>query len=383
MLLYGDNLDAVPTQTSIGGKVNATHVPADTERWMRPLTTFKTSGDRGCAVGVFEASRCPIPIGSEKALVFFGSEPGKAASICTVSVTTENPTQAHFIGGMFSWKPRSPDIDYPRPIIGWNGGLEVPENTSGLDPLEVWAATALMLVDQHLWVAGQSGNTQIAVETEYHLEMELNPATHRVTIWLNGHKELEDVYVESLDRVDTLGWMLGSVRTSPNTLADCYIVVDDIFVLDGTGDSFNARLGPVRFKRVPLLAQDDITWTPDGAAGNLEAVNKTTLSDATYNVSPAANDKADTFTVDTSGLDPDATILGVMMNTYAAKADVGDRSLDQVVITNGQTARNPFGHHLSSTYNGADPYVLAKAPDDSAWDIDTIDNTVFGYEVKE
>lgn len=170
----------------------------------------------------------------------------------------------------------------------------------------------------------------------------------------------------------------GAGNSSSNTA----IKLDDIYILAGTSGPYSDRLGPVRATRMPLLSSTVTEFTPNGTASNLQAVNKTDFSTATFNRSPASNNKQDRFLVDTSSIPDGKDVFGVQQLVFYRKTDIGDRGLKSVITDeNAVNVDSLVLPQNISNFAGGTPHILETVPGGTPLDKDAVALMEFGYEV--
>lgn len=145
----------------------------------------------------------------------------------------------------------------------------------------------------------------------------------------------------AITEVTSVSWGAGALQSAGNGSIHRF---SDVYILDDTGPApFNAPLGIVQYKPLPLVSEVNTDFVPmGGAASNLAAVNKDTRSFTTYNRSQVSNGLYDRFTVDDSAVDPTDTVLGVVLHTTALR-DVGEpRTLALEMTDTGGTVSEDF-----------------------------------------
>lgn len=172
----------------------------------------------------------------------------------------------------------------------------------------------------------------------------------------------------------TFGFLRG---TGPNLVE---LTCDHIYVLDDAPGGPTERLGIVEVKRLPLVASVESNFTPQGgAASNLAAVNKTTLTTTTYNQSGHANGVGDTFTVDTTLIADAVEVYGIGLNTLAQKDNSGDRN--QALIAKNGGDKLATIRPLATSWI-AEQAVFTTNPDGSSLTVAGVGAAAFGYEAR-
>lgn len=373
MLLYSDNIDGCAVAP----------LSDDNLRWAKVFDVGANHNGNGNNNGrqVYRVVASSLHTGNLLNLAFTGSAAGLGGTprrYVKCAVSTVNTNAAHSIGAAFSWA-RTDLTSESVPIIAWNAGVDVYDAFPAGAISTLWADTALLLnSDGTFTVAGVTSSYGLPEDTFAYIEVTIDPSDGSVTVFANDTQILT-ASPSGVTDVTRLSFMIAA-----NAIDSKYTMsmnFDDIMITDSTGADFNARTGPVRITRLPLLAEDTVTFTPQGVGTNIAAVNKTGLSTSTYNRSGGTNDVGDTFTVDTSGLDPDQTILGVVVNSFAARSDLGNRGLNNIATDGTTTKRQSMGTLLTEYVGAATPLVLANGFDDLAWNVDKLDAAKFGYEV--
>jgi len=208
-----------------------------------------------------------------------------------------------------------------------------------------------------------------------YIEVVRNVATGAVTVFVN-----DVLVITTTVPAVTAGVNEVIFANTGLTSGSGFTRLDDIYMLDDTGPTFNARLGPVRFTRIPLLASVGTpAFTPQNAASNLAAVNQDNASEAAYNRSPTANGQQDAYSLDTSVLPDGTTVLSVDLRALYRKTSPGPRNL-ALKATNGATAEKTVVDKIATF--GADSLQLLTAPDGTSWDKPKLTATTVAYEVR-
>lgn len=159
----------------------------------------------------------------------------------------------------------------------------------------------------------------------------------------------------------------------------------DMYILDDTGPApFNAPLGIVQYKPLPLVAEDNADFLPQGgAASNLVAVNKDTRSFTTYNRSQVSNGLYDRFTTDPSAVESSDDVLGVVVHASALR-DVGEpRTLALELNDAGGTVSEDFSDLAVGAWTD-NRYALLTTEGDGTTPLTpaSLSNMKVGYRVK-
>lgn len=385
MLLYGDNIDAAPITIPPAADTAGTRLlRSNAARWsgLEPAgaaSASSASTDQWVSAGVLSEKQINLRVSTGTPSLAFWA-------VSSFGVSVKNTLSKVVIGAAFSWSPDGGGTGVARPVIGWNEGL----NYSGQSgkPEVFWAETALMLVGGRLQLSGIQAAENFPINSFVFLELELDPVAGTASVYVNDLPvgNLQNVPIAGLTSIARVGFCLGKTAftyTGSGDVARSIYSIDNLYILDDTGPTFNQRLGPISFKRLPLLAQQAVAFTPVNAGDNISAVNKTDLSELSFNRSPGSNDVGDYFTLDTSALAPDAEVLGLLTNVYAARTDLGPRNLDVVIQQNSEEARKSLPSVSLQFAGTGGPFVFPVAPDATPWSVAKLTDTVFGYEVKE
>lgn len=159
--------------------------------------------------------------------------------------------------------------------------------------------------------------------------------------------------------------------------ATTHAYYDDIYVLDDKGDDNNTRLGPVRVRNLRMKETTLTEFTPTDGENNLSALLSTDVDK--FNSHSSEADATDLFKVDTSDLNNDTRIYGIMQNIVSRKTDLGPKRLgliakdaSELITSEVRPPILAFGHSTSRVYD--------KTPSGNTWTKDELDSCEFGYK---
>lgn len=134
-------------------------------------------------------------------------------------------------------------------------------------------------------------------------------------------------------------------------------VIDDFYVLDGSGATHNAPLGDVEIGVIrPNGAGASTQWTPSGAATNWDATNDTNPDDDTTKVSAAVAGLSDLYAME--DVNTSDGIIGAQLLVNAKRTEEGFASLTPLLRHAGTTTElvtRPLGS--SYFYRNRDVFV--------------------------
>jgi len=222
-----------------------------------------------------------------------------------------------------------------------------------------------------------SANGIVSLSGYYYITVEYNFSSGTVDVYLDGGTTPIISATTSLTSADRFN--LG-VTTAPSS-SSFQNIFDDIYALDDSGTENTSRLGVIKVRRAPLVAEVETNFTPmGGATTNISAVNKTNRSTTTYNQSPDTNDLPDTFTIDTSAVPSGATVHAVAMYAFHRKVNANPRTL--ALIARDDT--DEFEQEVTQRTGdfGADMVIMETMPDGSPLTPAAIADLEVGYEAK-
>lgn len=210
------------------------------------------------------------------------------------------------------------------------------------------------------------------------IEMVITLATDTVSVYVNGTLAVTG----TLSLANTITAFAFICSTHGRTTSNNNVLrLDNIYVLDNVGATFNARLGPIGVTRLPLDTEVATTWTPSNAVSNIVAVNKNDLSEASWVTSPATANQADTFTVDPGLVSMEGNVW-LYQSPYFRNVVPGERDLG-VFLSDGTNTIEQIVESATSEFVGPlDPLVWRTAADGTAWTLAKLIASRVGYRVK-
>lgn len=143
-----------------------------------------------------------------------------------------------------------------------------------------------------------------------------------------------DAYIDGVQVLNTtLGASIAVTETSAYGWSHIDIlptgsltIIDDLYILDGSGAMANAPLGDVQIDVIrPNGAGASTGWTASGAATNWDCVNDLTPDGDTTRVTATAAATSDLYEME--NVDTDDTILGAQLLVSARRTDEGFATL--------------------------------------------------------
>lgn len=357
-LLFTDPYEGAPTGSY------STVVSNDVNKWTGGLVLFNTSG-----ASVSNGSVAVVAgLSSPKALRIQNNFANWAQAVINLGKLVTGVLVTGFLYDVSSTESGN-TLPASAAIFQMGGSITANNNTS--------PTVLYVLSNGSLRLNGvTSAAGVITGGSPAYIEVVRNVTTGAVTVFVN------DVLVltSSVAAVPA-GVNVAMLATNGLSSGSVFSRFDDIYVLDDSGSSFNARLGPVRFTKVPLAASVGTPgFTPQGgAASNLAAVNKDTLSETTFNRSPTANNQQDVYSLDASGIVDGTQVMAVDVRALYRKTSPGPRNL-ALKATNGATVEKVVTDRIATF--GSDVLQLLTAPDGSAWDKTKLTATTVAYEVR-
>src|SRR5690606_23283715 len=193
--------------------------------------------------------------------------------------------------------------------------------------------------DWQLYV-GAGGEVQTGYSVELNIwnycEIEINTTDNKARLYMNDYLAYEGDLAEgaTLDKFE-----LRSFYATGGTANHQVIDVDDLYLIDGSGEINNQRLGKVQVLTRYPKADAETAWNRSGGLANYLNVNEATPNGDTNFVSsnvPGATDfyqNTDIFeTID------DAAICGVAVVPYARMVEPDSLAITAVVESDGVVA---------------------------------------------
>lgn len=234
-------------------------------------------------------------------------------------------------------------------------------------------------LDGSLTINGESsaaGIFQFDVQT--HIQVECDIPGQVINIYAND--ELVVTAATTLTEITSVNYCIA--KTVQTTATTHQVFIDDMAINDDSGTKNNTRLGPVKSVNVPPSSSVLSMFTPVGAANNLAAINKTSLSTTTYNQSSLVNGEEDSYMMNVTGLDPAHDILGVQVCTYHRKTDMTPRNLE-VRISDGTNNLDYTADPHTDTYGGSIQHIEESAPDGTDWDTTKLGACTMSYITRQ
>lgn len=198
-----------------------------------------------------------------------------------------------------------------------------------------------------------------------------------VEVRINGCPVL---LLEDVDTLLTSGKPSTRVGIGDNTSIYCsqYSRVDDFYVCDGTGNTNNDFLGPVRIETLWPDGDDTANWsTTANSANHYENVNREVRDGSTDYVEESGSGVLDLFTMDDTSVSWDS-IKGVVCWTGAGYSS-SSAGLQQVVDSGG-TTDNSSNITLTTGVLFQAPHVVETVPGTSnSWNSATINSIKTGF----
>lgn len=174
--------------------------------------------------------------------------------------------------------------------------------------------------------------------------------------------------------IDTVKFQVATYVNGPQP-----IVLDDLYICDGTGATNNTFLGDIRVQTMlPNAAGSSTQLTPTGSANNWQNAGEVPYNNATYNTSAVVGDR-DTYGL--SDLVPGTDkVYAIQAVTHAQKSDAGDAAL-KVALKSGPAIAYGPTQPLGTT-NAAYAVVFNANPVTStAWTVGDANGLEAGVEV--
>lgn len=230
-----------------------------------------------------------------------------------------------------------------------------------------WDASTGKLV-----VGGVQGNDVIILNAFWYIEIVINKATNKVSVYANDAIQVEtDLPGGAVTNNHVIQWGLTGANAAAAT-----VEIDDFYVADTSGGQVIARTGPMQvITRAPTT---DVTteWTPVGSAGTHSSI-AAQLSPNTANapyLQANLEGKTDRFSSNTV-LPNDNVIYGVQLVAYAKKGDLDNRSLGMLVKTTAGEVEQTVG--LATSY-GYKTVMYEQAPGAVPWNQNRVESSQFG-----
>lgn len=336
--IYTDVVEAAPVSVTTG---DPQVLPSDVQQGVfRNWLTFGNGNQRHQRI---EASEI-----SEKKLVLDVSATNAQMISQYLGMALGNTDSLYFAcaykwtGQDTPWSPGTASTRY-KAVVGWNTGVTQapPAGSSSTNPNIISISPLGAVKIGNLTDGAVSDDQAIPIDTYVYLEVEFVLSTGTVNVYVNRSLVATGV-ISGLNAITAFG-LLASTG-SGDTSGSYRNHYDDIRICDAGGTApYNARPSDfASYRRIPLLAQTETNFNPVGAGSGLAVANRTLLDGTVYNRSGSENDVGDLFSLDTSVLDGNETIVAIQPHVFARKSDLGDRALD-ISVTDGTNSKvTPF-----------------------------------------
>lgn len=201
-----------------------------------------------------------------------------------------------------------------------------------------------------------------------------------VDVRFNGCPVFSTANIDTMNGAKAERVGIGDASQIESTSDDCKI--DDFYICDGSGNTNNDFLGPVRIETLWPNGDDTANWTTTAnSANHYENVNLEARAEATDYVEESGSGVLDLFTLDNTGISWD-TIYGVSSWTAAAY-DTSSADLQQVISSNG-TTENSSNITLTTSYVFDSPHIVEDDPDTgNSWTSTTINALKSGFRTPQ
>jgi hypothetical protein len=220
-------------------------------------------------------------------------------------------------------------------------------------------------------VGAVQGQDVIILNAWWYVEIEVDKTANKVRVWANDTQQLEVDLPGGVGTAYTITWGVSAASASAAT-----IEIDDVYILDNSGGTNNARLGPVQIITRPPTADVTTQWTPVGSTGTHFSI-LSQLSPGAANapyLQANVDGKTDKFT--SNNVLPNAnTIFAVSLVSYARKGDLDNRNLGMTIGTAGGDVEQQVP--LDTTF-GYKQVIFEQAPGGIAWTQNLVESSNFG-----
>lgn len=305
---------------------------------------------------------------------------------------TKNPSETHWASFDFKWVETATSTPiWPASFFGFNSAYS--QNSW---PTRNDAPLVALSKDGLLYVGGNvSSAPAILQNTWVHVDIEIIPSTAQVNVYVND--------VLAVSSPAGLPWLSGGlsclgacisqrsitseVVNSSDTGPWFSFFYDNLTFYDATGTSFNSRLtSAVVYEKLPLVSQVDANFAnTGGAASTLAALTDYSgvmFNQSTYAKSPAADNLADTFKIDTSPIGALDTIQGISIVNLARRSAMGQRHIESRFKNGSNILDVNHSPHTSIAFSSGNLAFAEKNPDGTVWTLANLAAAEFGYVVK-
>ena len=159
-----------------------------------------------------------------------------------------------------------------------------------------------------------------------------------------------------------------------------YMVVDDLYVLDGTGAVNNDLLGVRKVVTIfPNAAGDVNDWTGSSGADHYTLVDENPVDDDTTYIESSTSSQEELWNyTDPASI---ASVSGIQISTDCRLTDVSPITLE-TQVKSGSTDSSDAGQVPSGTSYSTVSRIVELNPDtSSAWDATSLNSAQFGVKV--
>lgn len=215
------------------------------------------------------------------------------------------------------------------------------------------------------------GNDVIIMNAFWFIEIDIDKTANEIKVYANDTLQLTVPLPGGVGTVYTITWGMTTSSATAGT-----IEIDDLYVLDNSGGSNNARLGPVQvITRVPTADVPTPQWTAVGSTGSHASI-LAQLSPGAANapyVQANVEGKTDKFTSNVV-LPNSNQIYAVALVAYARKGDLDDRKLGLAIGTAGGDTEVQVPLETGFQYKQV---IFEQAPGNVPWTQNTVESSNF------
>lgn len=215
------------------------------------------------------------------------------------------------------------------------------------------------------------GQDVIILSTFWYIEIEVDKTANEIRIWANDTLQMTIALPGGVGTQYTITWGMSSAAATTATME-----IDDFYVLDNSGGSNNARLGPIQIITRPPTADVVAQWTPVNSTASHSSILSQLdpgRSGAPY-LQANVEGKTDKFTSNVI-LPNDNQVFAVALVAYARKGDLDDRKLGMTVGTAGGDAEIQVPLDTAFAYKQR---IFEQAPGGQAWNRNLVESSNFG-----
>jgi hypothetical protein len=223
-----------------------------------------------------------------------------------------------------------------------------------------------------LVIGTTQGADVIIMNAFWFIEVEVDKGDGKVRVYANNALQLEvDLPAGAITTAHTIQW-----GPSGTSVTAATIEIDDFYVVDNSGGTNNARLGPIQIATRAPTADVTTEWTAVGSAGthaSIAAQLSPNASGAPY-LQANVEGKRDRFSSNTV-LPNDNQIFAVQQVAYSRKGDLDNRNLGITIQTPGGETEVAVPLTTTYAYRTA---VFEKAPGNVDWNQVRVEGSVMG-----